>query len=258
MIGDLEVSGALLDVDGTLLNGDEAIPGAARALDEMRARGVAFRLTTNTTRRPRSAIAATLRKAGVEVDPSEIVLPASLARRRILDSGRLTAGLLIPEASKEDLDGVVEVGSRPDWVVVGDLGRGFTFERLNQAFDWLRSGARLIALQKNRYWHAGAEGIILDAGPFVAALEYAAGVTAQVVGKPSAAFFELALQELGLPSGHVVCVGDSIENDCVGAAQAGCRTVLVRTGVFNEESLARCAVQPDRVIGSIADLLRPM
>lgn len=250
--------GALIDVDGTLLSGDHAIPGAAEALDSLRARHIPFRITTNTTRRPRSAIAAALGRAGIRVEPGEIVIPASLARRLILDSGRPRAALLIPEESKADLDGVVEVRAAPDWVVVGDLGPGFTFERLNEAFLWLgggaAAGAGLIALHKNRFWHAGGEGMVLDAGPFVAALEYATGVVAEVVGKPSPAFFELALRELGLAGPDVICVGDSLENDCIGAARAGCRTILVRTGLFSEEALARAEVVPEAVVDSIARL----
>ena len=249
------VRGALLDIDGTLLHGDAAIPGAARTIGALRSRGIPFRLTTNTTRRPRAAIADVLRQAGIQVDASEILLPASLAARRIVASGRPRAGLLVPEPSRCDFDGVIVDESRPDWVVVGDLGRGFTFDRLNQAFYWLRDGARLIALQKNRYWSAGDEGILLDAGPFVAALEYAAGVTAELVGKPSPAFFELALAEIGLPAGEVVSVGDSLDNDCFGAARVGCRTILLRTGVFEEDSLATSEVKPDRVLDSIAELL---
>jgi HAD superfamily hydrolase (TIGR01458 family) len=252
------VSGALIDVDGTLLNGDVAIPGAAETLRMLRARGVALRLTTNTTRRPRAAIAEALGRAGIEATADEIVIPASLARRRILDSGSPRAALLIPEASKIDLAGVEQVTSSPDWVVVGDLGRGFTFDRLTEAFRWLGGGsgrgAGLIALHKNRYWHAGEDGFVLDAGPFVAALEYAAGVTAEVVGKPAPAFFELALRELGVPVSRVLCVGDSLENDCIGARRVGCRTVLVRTGVFTREALSRSEIRPDFVIESIADL----
>src|SRR5262249_60228650 len=101
---------------------------------------------------------------------------------------------------------------RPDRVVVGDLGRGFTSDVLNAAFRHLRGGAGLIALQKNRYWSAGSEGILLDAGAFVAALEYAAGVTAVVVGKPSARFFELALASIGVPAATGGSVGGSLRH----------------------------------------------
>jgi HAD superfamily hydrolase (TIGR01458 family) len=247
--------GALIDVDGTLLDGEAAIPGAAEAIERLRGRGIPFRLTTNTTRRPRGAIAAALAEAGIAVGPEEIVIPAGLARRRIVGSGKLRTGLMVPEPCLEDLAGIVADAERPDWVVVGDLGRDFTFERMNEAFRWLRAGAALIALHKNRFWHAGERGIVLDAGPFVTALEFATGRQAEVVGKPAPGFFALALDDLGLPAGDVLCVGDSLENDCIGAARAGCRTALVRTGLFDPGELARAPTAPDLILDSIADLM---
>jgi len=247
--------GALIDVDGTLLDGESAIPGAAAAIARLRTGGIPFRLTTNTTRRPRSAIAAALAAAGIDVSPAEIVIPASLARQRIVGSGKLRTGMLVPESCLPDLAGVIVDAQTPDWVVVGDLGREFTFERMNEGFRWLRAGAALIALHKNRFWHAGARGIVLDAGPFVIALEFATGQKAEVVGKPSAAFFELALSDLGLPAADVLCVGDSLENDCIGAAQAGCRTALVRTGLFDAGELSNAGTAPDLILDSIADLI---
>lgn len=252
------VRGVLIDIDGTLLSGDVAIPGAAEALRHLRARGIPFRLATNTTRRPRASIAAVLGREGIEVAPDEIVIPSSLACFRIVESGRRRAALLIPESAKIDLPGVEEVDTSPDWVVVGDLGPRFTFDLLNQAFRWLGSGSpagvRLLALHKNRFWQAGADGVVLDAGPFVTALEYASGVEAEVVGKPSPAFFELALADLALAAGDVLCIGDSLPNDCLGARQAGCRTALVRTGIFDEEALTRAPERPDFVLDSIAEL----
>jgi len=245
---------ALIDIDGTLLKGDDAIPGAPETIHSLRKRGIPFRFCTNTTRRPRREIAAVLRAAGIEADAQEVVAPSSLARRVIVDSGDPRAALLVPEPSREDFDGVREDNRAPAFVVLGDLGSGFTFDRLNDAFHWLRAGARLLALQKNRFWHAGNRGMLLDAGAFVAALEYAAGITARVVGKPSPEFFRLALEDLGMPAGDVVSVGDSLENDGAGAAAAGCRTILVRTGVFDAEELGRSIWQPDGVIDSIASL----
>lgn len=255
MTGPLEgIRGALIDVDGTLLDGERAIPGAAGALRRLRAAGFRLRLTTNTTRRPRTAIAAALRDAGIEVDAAEIVVPASLARRRILDSGRPRAALMVPAASREDFDGVQDVAEGPDWVVMGDLGAEFTFETLNRAFHWVRQGAPLIALHRNRFWRPAPDRLVLDAGPFVAAIEYATGTTALVVGKPSPSFFDLALEELGLPATRVVSVGDSLENDCAGAARAGCRTVLVRTGLGGAAAAGPDVIRPDLVIESIARL----
>lgn len=250
------VRGALIDVDGTLLTGERAIPGAAGALERLHALGIPFRLTTNTTRRSRSAVAGALRKAGFDLTDSEIVVPAILARRRILDSGRTRAALLVPESALVDFEGVARDEERPSWVVVGDIGRGFTWERLNRAFHWIRNGADILALHKNRCWDPGG-GLVLDAGPFVVALEYATGRTAELLGKPSRAFFELALADLRLPARDVLVVGDDLEADCQGGAEAGCRTALVLTGKSGRNDLDRAGPRPDLVLESVLGLFDP-
>jgi len=249
------IRAVLLDVDGTLLRGDRAIPGAGQALQRLRNKGVACRMVTNTTRRPRAAVAEVLRRAGIEVAEDEVLTPAVLARRRIIESGRLRAALLVQEPTLRDFEGVRVDESDPEWVVVGDLGSGFTWERMNQAFHWLMDGAALLALHRNRYWHAGEQGLLIDAGAFVAGLEYASGVIADVVGKPSSGFFQLALSSLGLSAREVLMVGDDLLNDGLGAAQAGCRTALVRTGKYRDEDLRRESFRPDILLDSIADLL---
>lgn len=250
------IRGVLLDVDGTLLDADRPISGAAQAIERLRRKGVALRMTTNTTRRPRSAVAEVLRRAGIRVRDEEVLAPSVLARRRILDSGRRRAALLVPPAARADFEGVEEDASRPDWVVLGDLGRGFTWETLNRAFHWIRGGAALLALHRNRHWDNGTDGVVLDAGPFVAALEYATGTEAELVGKPARAFFALALADLGVRGEETLVVGDDLEADCAGGADAGCRTALVLTGKTRREEAGRIRPGPDLVLGSVADLDR--
>ena len=83
------IRGILLDVDGTLLSGDRAIPGAAEAIERITARKIACRLITNTTRRPRREIAEVLRACGIVVDEESVLTPAVLARRRAKGRRRL-------------------------------------------------------------------------------------------------------------------------------------------------------------------------
>jgi HAD superfamily hydrolase (TIGR01458 family) len=250
------IRGLILDIDGTLLLHDRAIPGAAEMLADCEARGLRYRLATNTTRRSRAATAGVLRDAGLDVAAEAVLQPAVLARRMIVDSGRRRAGLLVPEEARADLQGVEPDERSPDWVVVADIGPGFDYARMNAALGWLRGGARLLALHKNPCWHASAElGWVLDAGAYVAALEYASGREATVVGKPSPAFFELALADLGLPAREVLVVGDDVAADARGGAAAGCRTALVRTGSFRGTEAELLGFAPDLVLASVADLL---
>ena len=143
--------------------------------------------------------------------------------------------------------------STVDYVVIGDAGEKMTYDRLNAAFRAVINGAEIIALEKDRYWMA-PDGLMLSAGPFVAALEFAAGTTATVMGKPSKAFFEMALRDMNLRPDQAAMIGDDIITDIAGARKTGMKAVLVRTGKFNEETLRNAVIKPTHVIDSIARL----
>src|SRR2546428_12241211 len=108
------VRGILFDVDGTLLDNDRPIPGAPRTLDRLRSLGIPFRLTTNTSRRPRSAVASVLRQGRFRVEDGEALAPCVLARRRILGSGRPRPAFLVPAAARDDAEGVLGDERGPD------------------------------------------------------------------------------------------------------------------------------------------------
>jgi HAD superfamily hydrolase (TIGR01458 family) len=241
------IRGLLLDLDGTLYVGEEPVEGAREAVGSLEDSGFAVRYVTNTTRKPRAWVCGRLLSMGFEVGEAEIFTPARAAAGRI-GSGSCFA--LVDDSLLEDLAEIELTDDRPDYVLVGDLGEGFTYQRLNPAFRHLMDGAELLALQKNRYWRTEA-GLSLDAGPFVAALEYASGTRASVVGKPERDFFRVALEDLGIAADEVAMVGDDVEADVVGAKRAGLVGIQVRTGKWWTD-----AGEADLVIDSIADLPR--
>jgi HAD superfamily hydrolase (TIGR01458 family) len=151
------------------------------------------------------------------------------------------------------------VDARAEVVLVGGVDETretlevFAWDRIDAAFAEVRGGARLVCLHRNRWWQT-TRGPRLDAGAVVAGLEYAAAVEAEVVGKPSRAFFEAALAALDARPEETTMVGDDVESDVGGGKALGMRGVLVRTGKFEEQSLAAADPQPDAVIDSIADL----
>ena len=247
------VEGLLLDLSGVIYVEDEAVPGAAEALAALGAGEIPVRLVTNTTMRPRRAILERLDRLGIEAAPEELITPATLAASRCAEAGYESVSLVVLDELREDLAGLEPRGESVDAVIVGDLGEGWEYEVLNRAFRHLMDGAALIALQKNRYWET-AEGLSLDAGPFVAALEYAAGREAEVVGKPSLAFFELALRELGVSADRAAMVGDDIEADVGGAMNAGLAGILVRTGKYREDLALESGIEPTATVDSIADV----
>jgi HAD superfamily hydrolase (TIGR01458 family) len=251
------MAGILLDIDGVLHVSGEVIAGAPEAVRRLREDGHRLRFVTNNTTRPRAQLAAELRSLGFDVDEDEIET-TPLAAARLLATKRVLA--LTMAAIRSDLEQHLElVEEGADAVLVGgadeseETGRVFAYEKLNRAFAEVRRGARLVALHKNRWWET-SRGPQLDAGAYVAGLEYAAGVDAEVVGKPTRAYFESALAGLQAGADETVMVGDDVESDVGGAKVAGLRGILVRTGKFREEALAAADPKPDAVVDSVADL----
>ena len=117
------------------------------------------------------------------------------------------------------------------------------------------AGAELIALHKAKYWQT-QDGLQVDIGAFVAAVEYATGKEATIIGKPSPAFFQAAVQELDCPRDEIVMIGDDIDADVGGAQKCGIRGILVRTGKYRQEYVSASAITPDAVLDSIAQLPR--
>jgi HAD superfamily hydrolase (TIGR01458 family) len=246
----------LLDVDGVLHVSGTPIPGAAAAVRRLRESGHRLRFVTNTTTRSRAQVAAQLHAMGVELDEAELQTTGGVAARVL--AGRRVLALTMP-GLLDDLEGLQLVGMNVDAVLIGgadegeETGRVFSYLNLNRAFHELDAGADLYCLHKNRWWQT-TDGPRLDAGAFVAGLEYASGTEATVLGKPSPEYFAAALEALDAEPGLTWMVGDDVEGDCVGAHRHGMHTVLVRTGKFRPDEVERSQVQPDGIISSIAQL----
>jgi HAD superfamily hydrolase (TIGR01458 family) len=246
----------LLDVDGVLHVSGEPIPGAVEAVARLRSAGHRLRFVTNNSIRSRATLADGLRGFGIELDDDELqTTPAAAAD---LLAGRRVYALVMP-AIVPDLEGLELVGEGVDAVLVGgcdettEANQVFSYMNLGRAFSEIEGGADLFCLHKNPWWQT-ARGPMLDGGAFVAALEYATGVDATVIGKPSASCFAAALAALDAEPELTWLVTDDLEQDVRGAQLFGMKTVLLRTGKFRPEVLERSTVVPDAVLSSIAQL----
>ena len=223
---------------------------------ELREAGHRIRFVTNSTTRSKAQLGDQLRALGIDLDDAELQTTGDVAARVL--KGKRVLALTMP-GMLDDLDGLQLVGMNVDAVLLGgadegeETGRVFSYLNLNRAFHELDAGADLYCLHKNKWWQT-ADGPRLDAGAFVAGLEYAADTEATVLGKPSTAYFAAALEALDADPGVTWMVGDDLEGDCIGAHKHGMRTVLVRTGKFRPDEVERSAIQPDGIISSIAQL----
>ena len=244
----------LIDISGVLAVGGQPTPGAPEALAKLCNAGKKIRFLTNTTRKPRAKLVAQLTDMGFDLDADE-VFTAPLAARRLIEQNRWRPHLLIHPDLLPDFEGLDT--DHPNAVVVGDAGDAFTYDRLNAAFrvltdDAAAGPAALISMGSNKYFRDDDGKLSLDMGPFVKTLEFAADLDARVTGKPAAAFFRAALQDLGVRPGRAVMIGDDLPNDIGGAARCGIAGILVRTGKFRPADEHDDEVHPEAVCDDFA------
>ena len=247
------VGGFLIDLDGTVIEAGELIPGAAGALRVLIQKEIPFRIVTNTTSKPRSAILAKMSALGIELRPEQLITAPIIGQDYLLREGITRCFPLLKASLLEDLATIEFVESSPQAVLVGDIGDDLTYGALNRAFRFLLDGAAFITLARNRYFR-GMDGLCLDVGSFVAALEYATQREAVLIGKPAREFFLLACESMGVPSEATVVIGDDLEADVGGARAAGCTGVLVRTGKFRPTQIEKPEISPDAILDSLAGL----
>jgi HAD superfamily hydrolase (TIGR01458 family) len=247
----------LFDLDGVLYVGEQPIAGAADTINWCRENVIPHLFVTNTTSRPRSAIANKLAALGLTVNEQEILTPPVATVQWLHENRLQRLGLFVSKITAQEFGAFTMIDDEQqevDAVIVGDMGPGWDFMTLNRAFRQLMQAhaPHLIALGMTRYWRA-EDGLRLDAGAYVSALQYATGRAPIVLGKPASAFYNMALHQLGVRPDEAVMVGDDIKGDIGGAQSAGMQGILVRTGKFHNSDL-NLGIQPSAIIDTVADL----
>lgn len=246
----------LFDLDGVLYQDEAAIEGAREAVAWVREQGIPHLFLTNTTSRPRAAIVAKLAKMGIDIAFEELLTPPLAAAQWLRRSGLRKLALFVTPATATEFAEftVTDDDAQVEAVVIGDLGEQWDFATLNRAFRLLmaKPAPILVALGMTRYW-LRAEGLRLDVGPFIKALEYATGREALVMGKPAPHYYQAALATLGSEAQQTVMIGDDIRGDIEAAQRLGMQTLLVRTGKFRPDDL-QLGIEPAAVLDSVADL----
>ncbi|MEJ2537258.1 MAG: TIGR01458 family HAD-type hydrolase [Calditrichia bacterium] len=248
-----QIAGFLIDIDGVLTIDNQRVDGAVEAINFLQDRKIPFLLVTNTTRQSRITIWHHLKRIGFPIEETDIITAPIAAAGWLKSRGIVSVNLFLSGSAVNDFKDFKITAFNPEYVVVGDLGPDLTFDKLNNAFRLIMNGAKILALQKNRFWQTG-EGLTIDAGAMVAALEYATNKRATIIGKPRKEFFLQAAGKLKIPAQELAMVGDDLETDIEGGQNAGLFGIAVKTGKFREEFLQQSKIKPGAIIDSIAEL----
>ena len=248
------IRGILLDIDGVLHVSMQPIAGAADTLRWLDRQGYRTCFVTNTTTASRATLAQRLAAIGLPLGEQQLITaPVATASYIRQHYPGKRCWVLSKGDTAADFAGIDLVESNAEVVVIGGAEELFTYEAMNAAFRMLMDGAVLLAMHTNLYWRT-SEGLRLDSGPYVHALELATGKQAIVLGKPARPFFEQALQAIGVEAAEAIMVGDDLENDVRGAQQAGLRAIFVSTGKHHADSPLLERIHPDAILSSIAGL----
>lgn len=253
---DRQIKAVILDITGVLKESGKAIEGSVEAVNRLLDSGLQVRFCTNETTVTRKQLVSELQTLGFNVEEAK-VFPPIPALCKILKERSLRPHLLVHPDAVADFS---EIDQRePNCVVIGDATQEFTYTNLNKAFQCLMRLEQpiLFSLGQGKYYQEHGE-LVLDAGAYMQALEYATDVTAQVVGKPSSIFFQAVLQDAGVQASQAVMVGDDIVNDVGGAQACGMGGVLVRTGKFRPRDENHKDVRPDAIVDNLAQFVNSL
>jgi len=246
------INGFLLDVYGVLYDSgssDIAIDGSAEAVKKLKSAGIPLRICSNTSSKTSQMVAAALTSLGFEISLDEVFTPIP-AVKQYLRQNMLRPYVIVDPAVEAEFNEFDQ--SDPNCVVLGDATTAFTYTRLNSAFRLLmqQPGIPLITMGTGKYYK-DVDGIMLDVGPFTKGLEYACGVEATVIGKPSKEFFMAALSSMNMDPQDAVMIGDDIVSDISGAQACGVRGIQVRTGKYRPEDEPHPSIKPDAYVDNL-------
>jgi 4-nitrophenyl phosphatase len=257
-----QIKSVVLDLDGVLWRGDEALPGMVELFAWLHEAQFPYMLATNNSSRTRQDYFVKLEKMGVPGVPEERILTSSVATAAYLQS-RYMAGTRIHvlgmkglrealDSAGFDIDGADD--SPPEIVVVG-IDFELTYAKLKETARHLLNGAEFIGTNPDKTFPL-PDGLVPGTGSLIAALEATAGRPATIIGKPGKPMFQAALDMLGTAPSQTLMVGDRLDTDIAGAKHAGLQTALLLSGVTSEEDLAESDLWPDVAYKGLPELLR--
>lgn len=249
----------VLDMDGTVYLGENAIDGAVEFISELKRNGIPFRFLTNNSSNKRDVYSSRLSRMGFDVDVST-VLTSTVATIRFLKerfSGKSVYPLGVPGFVEEVKEAGIPIDENDPDIVLLAFDRTITYDKINRAYNLLRNGKTFVATHPDDLCPT-EDGYDIDIGPFIRMFEQMSGTEAIVVGKPNRLMLEMAAFEMGCAVEDIIVVGDRLYTDIKMAADSGVISVAVLSGETTRGDIDGSDIRPTFVCDSVADIFRTM
>lgn len=245
----------LIDLDGTIYNGDKEIEYAKEFIDYLNYNKIDYLfLTNNSTKEPKEVVEK-LEKFGVNTS-SEHVFTSSEATKTYLKSKKYKTLYIIGESGlKNTLNDFTQYDNENgvEAVIVG-LDRKLTYDKLTIATRAVLAGAELVGTNPDTLLPT-ADGFIPSNGGQIKYLEHATSKEATVIGKPSKIIMECAMSLFDYEKSDIVMVGDNYNTDIMSGINSEIDTIHVQTGVTSLSELKTKKNQPTYTIENLSKLI---
>lgn len=245
----------LIDMDGVLVRGKQAIPGAQDFINRLKERSAKFLVVTNNPLYTQADLAYRLQAIGLNI-PSANIFTSAMATALFLNAQRPrgTAFVIGESGLTSALHeiGYIITDHNPEYVVLGET-YSYNFEQIAKAVRLVNAGSRFIATNPDP---AGPteSGIVPACGAMAALIEKTTGRVPFFVGKPAPLMMRYAMNYLEVHSQNTIMVGDRMDTDIIAGMQAGMDTILVLTGLTAREDLNAYPFRPTLVLNTVADI----
>jgi NagD protein len=247
----------ICDMDGVIYHGNRLLPGAKEFVDWLRAEEKKFLFLTNSSQRSPRELHQKLKRLGVDVEPENFYTSALATAGFLASQCAGGSAYVIGEAGLINAlynSGFSMNDVNPDYVVVGE-SKTYNIETVEHAVHLVLGGAKLIGTNPDLTGPA-ERGIVPATGALISPIELATGSKAYFVGKPNPLMMRQALKRLGERRENTVIVGDRMDTDIIAGLEAEIDTVLVLTGVTDEENMKQFAYSPHLVIPGVGAIPR--
>jgi len=247
------IKGFLFDLDGTFYVSNKIIKSANKTIKWLDENNIDYVFLTNTTTKSRETLCKHLNKIGLKINKKKIITANYAGSLFLENHPNSTYELILNDEAKKDYKKSRINKNDPDFIVIGDIDNNWDFQIMNDIFNKVMDGSKIIALHRGKYFQINS-GLRIDTGAFIKGLEYATNKDSILIGKPDQSFFKIALKFLNMSRKNVAMVGDDLVNDIQGAKDNNIFSILVKTGKYRENIYKSSSIEADLVINSIYEI----
>ena len=247
--------GFICDMDGVIYHGNKLLPGVKEFVDWLYREEKNFLFLTNSSERSPKELQIKLARMGLEVDESHFYTSALATAKFISSQAPGCSAYVIGGAGLVTAlhdAGITMNDVDPDYVIIGE-GNTYNYENILKAVKLVMRGAKLIGTNSDLTGPA-EDGLIPACRAMISPIEMATGQKAYFVGKPNPLMMRTGLRILGVHSEDAVMIGDRMDTDIVAGIETGLDTVLVLSGVTDQNEIKKFPYRPRLVLNGVGDI----